>query len=96
LDYNHRADSHPIIASDGTLEDIAGKVANDFGSSWRMASAFRYRESFPVYLDSVFAPSSSSSRRANGRSAKDRTTPTGAAKTSVPAVSPVAVQAVIN
>ncbi len=96
LDYNHRADSHPVIASDGTLEDIADKVANDFGCSWRMASFFRYRESLPVYLDSVFAPSPASGRRAKGRPAKDQTAPASEAKGTVPAVSPVAVQAVIN
>jgi hypothetical protein len=55
LDYNHRADSHPIIESNGSLEDIAGKVASFFRSDWQMASAFRYRSGSPVYLDSVFA-----------------------------------------
>jgi hypothetical protein len=54
LDYNHRADQHPIIPSDGSLEDIAGKVAGDFRSHWHMASAFRYRGTSPVYLDTVF------------------------------------------
>ena len=59
LDYNHRTDLHPIIPSDGSLEDIAGKVAGDFRSRWRMASAFRYRSGLPEYLDMVFpaAPS---------------------------------------
>ena len=56
LDYNHRADVHPVIPSDGSLEDIAGKVAGDFHTPWRMASFFRYRKGYlPVYLDSVFA-----------------------------------------
>jgi hypothetical protein len=54
LDYNYRADSHPVIASDGTLEDIAGKVAGYFRSPWHMASAFRYQDGSAVYLDSVF------------------------------------------
>jgi hypothetical protein len=62
LDYNHRADAHPVIASDGSLEDIARKVAGDFRSQWRMASAFRYRSGSPVYLDSVFAMASSPGR----------------------------------
>jgi hypothetical protein len=62
LDYNHRADAHPVIASDGSLEDIAGKVAGDFRSPWRMASVFRYRSGSPVYLDSVFAAASSPAR----------------------------------
>ncbi len=59
LDYNHRADSHPVIASNGSLEDIAAKVATFFRSDWRMASAFRYRDGSPVYLDSVFSMESS-------------------------------------
>jgi len=54
LDYNHRADSNPIIASDGTLEDIAAKVAGDFRGQWRMASEFNYRNGLPVFLDTVF------------------------------------------
>jgi hypothetical protein len=60
LDYNHRADSHPVIASNGSLEDIATKVAGDFRCQWHMASAFRYHSGSPEYLDSVFpvAPSS--------------------------------------
>jgi hypothetical protein len=59
LDYNHRADAHPVIASDGSLEDIAGKVAGDFRSRWQMASSFRFRSGSPVYLDSVFATAGS-------------------------------------
>jgi hypothetical protein len=70
LDYNHRADAHPIVASDGSLEDIAGKVAVDFRSPWRMASFFRYRGVSPVYLDSVFATESSPARPAAGRQAQ--------------------------
>jgi Transglutaminase-like domain len=84
LDYNHRADAHPVIPSDGSLEDIAGKVAGDFRSQWRMASAFRYRESSPVFLDSVFATESSPARSAVRRA------------TEASATAPVAVQAMIN
>jgi hypothetical protein len=54
LDFNHRADAHPIIASDGSLEDIAEKVAGDFHSRWQTASAFRYNNELPVYLETVF------------------------------------------
>jgi hypothetical protein len=91
LDYNHRQDAHPIIASDGSLEDIADKVASDFRSSWRMASFFRYRESSPVYLDTVFAPGSASAARAKRRKpAQDQISPAYDAKISGPAVSPVA------
>jgi hypothetical protein len=93
LDYNHRADAHPVIPSDGSLEDIAGKVAGDFRSHWRMASAFRYRESSPVYLDTVFPAASSPARSVVIRSAQAPRAmpPTG----TVPAA-PVAVQAMIN
>jgi hypothetical protein len=80
LDYNHRAEAHPVIASDGSLEDIAGKVAGDFRSAWRMASVFRFRGGSPVYLDSVFATESSAKRPVRKQ----------------PKRTPVAVQAVIN
>jgi transglutaminase superfamily protein len=95
LDFNHRADTHPVIASDGSLEDIAGKVAGDFRSQWHMASAFRYRERSPVYLDSVFA---AVGRAVKNRAAKaTRTAP--AASTAGPAeasAAPVAFRAMIN
>jgi hypothetical protein len=74
LDYNHRADSHPIIASDGSLEDIAGKVAGDFRSLWRMASVFRYRSGSPVFLDTVFATGSSADSLAARPAARNRAT----------------------
>lgn len=54
LDFNHRADAHPIIKSDGSLADIAQKVAGDFRSRWQMASEFKYENKKPVYLDNVF------------------------------------------
>lgn len=54
LDFNHRSDAHPIIKSDGSLEDIAQKVAGDFRSRWQMASEFRYENKLPVYLEIVF------------------------------------------
>jgi hypothetical protein len=92
LDFNHRADSHPVIASDGSLEDIADKVARDFRSQWRMASAFRYHESSPVYLDSVFARGSSAVEE---RTAKNRVADKPESRTERPPA-PVAVQAVIN
>jgi hypothetical protein len=104
LDYNHRADSHPVIASDGSLEDIADKVAGDFHSQWQMASAFRYRKSAPVYLDSVFATKASSARSVAGEGAENRvakaTRATPPARTTQPGVgattAPVGVQALIN
>jgi hypothetical protein len=101
LDYNHRSDSHPIVASDGSLEDIAGKVAGDFRSPWRMASTFRYRGGSPVYLDTVFPLNSSPTPAATGGVAKNRMTKpakaTTPAITSSPAVeATVGVQSVIN
>jgi hypothetical protein len=103
LDYNHRADPHPVVASDGSLEDIAGKVAGDFRSQWRMVSVFRYRENSPVYLDIVFATDSPPARGVPGRAVEKRaaraTRATPLARTAGPAeasVAPVAVQAVIN
>ena len=56
LDFNHRADLRPVIDSDGTLEDIAQKVAGDFRSRWQLASEFRYVSGVPVYLDNIFPP----------------------------------------
>jgi hypothetical protein len=55
LDFNRRADAHPLTPSNGSLEDIAAKVAASFRSDWHMASEFRYKAGgLPVYLDSVF------------------------------------------
>ena len=72
LDFNHRGDLHPVIASNGSLEDIAGKVAGDFRSEWLMASVFFYRCGSPVYLDISFATESQPARPAAGRVAKHR------------------------
>ncbi len=57
LDFNRRAEPHPIVASDNSLEDIAQKVAVSFHSKWRMASEFQYENKQPLYLSSVFPPS---------------------------------------
>ena len=54
LDYNHRADAHPVVESGGALEEIAAKVSADFRSEWRLASQFRYRGVWPVYLETAF------------------------------------------
>lgn len=58
LDFNHRADPHPVVPSDGSLEDIALKVSADFRSPWWMASEVGFATegagAEPVYLDSVF------------------------------------------
>lgn len=60
LDFNHRAQAHPVIASDGSLEDVAQKVARDFRAPWQMASEFRREKNSPVYLNSVFASTTAS------------------------------------
>jgi len=54
LDFNHRADAQPIIESNGSLEDIAEKVAGDFRAPWHMASEIKYENKAPVYLEVVF------------------------------------------
>lgn len=56
LDFNHRTNAHPVIQSDGSLENIAHKVADDFRSPWQTASEFRYENDRPVYLETVFPP----------------------------------------
>ena len=63
LDFNHRSDPHPIIESDGSLEDIAQKVAGDFRARWLTASEFRYENKLPVYLDTVFPPAAASNKK---------------------------------
>jgi hypothetical protein len=99
LDYNHRADTHPVIASDGSLEDIAGKVAGDFRSPWRMASAFRYRGGSPVYLDSVFPTARSAFRpvmEKRGAEARRSAPPARTAGPAEASAASIGVQAVIN
>jgi len=54
LDFNHRADARPIIASDGSLEDVARKVSRDFRSPWQMVSEVNYENQQLVYLENVF------------------------------------------
>ena len=60
LDFNHRSDAHPVIASDGSLEDVAQKMAPNFRAPWQIASEFRCGEKLPVYLDSFFASATTS------------------------------------
>ena len=66
LDFNHRSDAHPIIESDGSLEDIARKVAGDFRSRWQTASEVRYENKSPVYLETVFPSAAASHKRVAG------------------------------
>lgn len=54
LDFNHRADVRPVVACEGTLKDIANRVAKDFRSRWQLASEFRYEKGSPIYIQNVF------------------------------------------
>lgn len=54
LDYNHRADSDPIVRSDGSLKDIGQKVAGYFRARWHTASEFTYDQGRPKYLATAF------------------------------------------
>jgi hypothetical protein len=97
LDFNYRADSHPVIASDGSLEDIASKVAGYFHSPWRMASAFRFRDGSPVYLDSVFPIESFPGKTVENRAASASRSMPAANSTAMNAtVGTGAAQAVLN
>jgi hypothetical protein len=40
LDFNRRRDSSPVQAADGSLEDVADKVAAYFRTPWRSVSEF--------------------------------------------------------
>jgi hypothetical protein len=59
LDFNRRSEAHPVVASDGSLADIANRVSSYFQSKWRMASEIAYHENSPVYVNIEFprAPS---------------------------------------
>ena len=63
LDFNHRSDAHPIIESEGSLEEIAQKVAGDFRGRWLTASEFKYGNKSPVYLETVFPPAAVSHKQ---------------------------------
>lgn len=56
LDFNRRAVADSVVPSDGSLEDIANKVAAGFRSRWWMVSEFEYRDRGTVFLDNVFPP----------------------------------------
>jgi hypothetical protein len=71
LDYNLRMVDKPVIASDGTLEDIAQKVAESFRSNWHMASVIRYEGDRPVFVDNVFAPKRSKQPLATDKAIPD-------------------------
>lgn len=43
LDYNNRSLASPLVATDGGLPDIAGKVAKSFHSAWRCVSEYTFK-----------------------------------------------------
>ncbi len=53
LDYNNRAMEKPLVASDGSLSDIAEKVAKSFSTTWHCASEFTMNDGVRrfVYTD---------------------------------------------
>ncbi len=53
LDYNNRADADPVVPCDGSLSDIARKVANSFGREWRSAYQFSYRQKIKWLVNSI-------------------------------------------
>lgn len=42
LDYNNRHLSEPLVATDGSLRDIAEKVARSFHTNWRCVSEYTF------------------------------------------------------
>jgi len=43
LDYNNRKKQSPLVQTDGSLRDIANKVAHSFGTTWASAAEFVYK-----------------------------------------------------
>jgi hypothetical protein len=53
LDYNNRGRANPWVASDGSLRDIAGKVARSFNRDWVSAYEFSFRDKRKWLVDQV-------------------------------------------
>lgn len=53
LDYNNRADRNPLVTSDGSLRDVADKVAESFGRDWLAAYEFSYREKMKWLVNTI-------------------------------------------
>jgi hypothetical protein len=53
LDYNFRKEGSPLIPSDGTLPDIARKVANSFNRDWIATYEFTFREGVKRLVDNI-------------------------------------------
>jgi hypothetical protein len=43
LDYNNRRQASPLVPTDGSLADIAGKVARSFHTTWRCVSEYTFK-----------------------------------------------------
>ncbi len=54
LDFNRRAMAEPVVAADGSLEDVATKVARSFRSPWWMAAEVEYKDRQAVFIESAF------------------------------------------
>jgi hypothetical protein len=57
LDYNFRADSHPIIPCSGSLPEIAKKVAESFGRDWIATYEFTFRGGVKRLVDNILTNS---------------------------------------
>ena len=53
LDYNNRAAANPLVPSDGSLTDIATKVAHSFGRNWVSVYEFTYRQKIKWLVNSI-------------------------------------------
>ncbi len=54
LDYNYRTQPSPLVRTDGSLEDIAKKVARSFLDDWRSVSEFTYRDGATQFVMTDF------------------------------------------
>jgi hypothetical protein len=87
LDYNLRAASRPIVACDGSLEDIAEKVAASFHARWHMASEIRYQGTRPIFVFNTFPSAPTNSLPPVQLPAKSPAVPTAPQAVAVAAVS---------
>lgn len=53
LDYNNRSESKPLVSSDGSLTDIARKVAQSFGKNWVAAYEFSYNQKMKWLVNTI-------------------------------------------
>lgn len=59
IDYNNRAKSNPLVQTDGSLPDIADKVARSFGSTWHAAYEFSYQDKVKWLVNKIVLNKSS-------------------------------------